>query len=326
MGKRYTVTVYVAAPGTPLTKEDGSPKILENGRQDFSAVGHLYYKVSDGTETGTVGFGFAPEEEGQAIGKGKVKPDEFKKYQNPVYERTLEVSEEQYRALIAFGKEPAIGGFDKNRYNGATNSCVDFLYAALAYAKIYNPVRTIYAEEDIVYERKYEGTVRVRPNMDELDKIPLQPGYEHSELNTPKDQRRKNPDPGCREAFGGLPDKGRRTDPQAWKEAWRELNIGKRMLCELAENSQTPEEQNRQYAKVPDLTQPLRADASDAELIEYGFAALLAENEALHDQGLKNLLASTQAEQFEQAGIQAVLQLEQQQQQAQRPSNPVMTM
>ena len=28
MKKRYTVTVYVAVPGTPLTKEDGSPLLL----------------------------------------------------------------------------------------------------------------------------------------------------------------------------------------------------------------------------------------------------------------------------------------------------------
>lgn len=34
--KKYTVTVYIAAPGTPIHK---------NGKLDHSLVGHLYYKV-----------------------------------------------------------------------------------------------------------------------------------------------------------------------------------------------------------------------------------------------------------------------------------------
>lgn len=79
MSKRYTATVYVAAPGTPLTKEDGSPLLLPgSNKQDYSVVGHLYYKISDGTRDGTKGFGFAPKKAGKPFGEGEIKKDEFK--------------------------------------------------------------------------------------------------------------------------------------------------------------------------------------------------------------------------------------------------------
>lgn len=39
MGNRYTLTIYVAAPGTPT---------LKDGEKDTSTVGHVYYSISDG--------------------------------------------------------------------------------------------------------------------------------------------------------------------------------------------------------------------------------------------------------------------------------------
>ncbi|MDO4640300.1 MAG: hypothetical protein Q4A84_01150 [Neisseria sp.] len=200
MSKRYTLTVYVAAPGTPLINDDGSPLML-NGKQEHSLVGHLYYKISDETEQGTVGYGFAPLIEGKAFGEGKVKNDEFKKYHNPAYERTIEISEEQYKKLFAYGEHPEVGSFDHKHYNGLRNSCIDFVYGALAYAKVYNPTRTISGDDGMDYKLPYQGSIRVGPNMDEFDKIPNQRGYENSELNTPPDRRRRE-DPSCFKAFG----------------------------------------------------------------------------------------------------------------------------
>lgn len=39
MENRYTLTIYVAAPGTPT---------LKDGKKDTSTVGHVYYSISDG--------------------------------------------------------------------------------------------------------------------------------------------------------------------------------------------------------------------------------------------------------------------------------------
>lgn len=79
MSKRYTVTVYVAAPGTPLTKEDGSPLLLPgSNKQDYSVVGHLYYKISDGTRDGTKGFVSLRKKQESLLEKGKSRKTSLK--------------------------------------------------------------------------------------------------------------------------------------------------------------------------------------------------------------------------------------------------------
>lgn len=253
MKKRYTVTVYVAAPGTPLTKEDGSPLLLPgSNKQDHSVVGHLYYKVSDGTVAGTKGFGFAPKKEGEAFGLGEVKKDEFKKYQNPIYERTLEISEQQYKKLLNYGQNPMLGKFDATDYNGVNNSCVDFLYGGLAYAEIYNPKRSIWNPRSWIGNKNYEGEVKVRPNMDELDKIPNQKGFESSELNTPLNKRRNNPEPSCEKAFGKLPTtKELLNDKKAWE------GIKEKVGCRVAENEQ---DLRYQYAQLESVSPSLQIE------------------------------------------------------------------
>ena len=254
MSKRYTVTVYVAAPGTPLTKEDGSPLLLPgSNKQDYSVVGHLYYKISDGTRDGTKGFGFAPKKAGKPFGEGEIKKDEFKKYQNPIYERTLEISEQQYKKLLNYGNNPALGGFDQTKYRGTHNSCVDFLYGGLAYAHVYNPERSKLNPRSWFGDKNYEGEFKVRPNMDELDKIPNQKEFEHSELNTPLHERRKNPEPGCEKAFGKMPTvKELFLDKKSWE------GISDKIGCRLAEN-ETGQTDINIASSNPDKAQRLRA-------------------------------------------------------------------
>lgn len=58
MDDKYAVTLYVAAPGTPL---------LDGGT---SAAGHMYYTVTHGKEQ--TSFGFAPIGHGVMSGPGKV--------------------------------------------------------------------------------------------------------------------------------------------------------------------------------------------------------------------------------------------------------------
>ena len=62
MDDKYTVTIYVAAPGTPL-KQGGT-----------SEAGHVYFKTAHAKlETS---FGFAPIEHGVIKGPGRVYNDD----------------------------------------------------------------------------------------------------------------------------------------------------------------------------------------------------------------------------------------------------------
>lgn len=186
MSKKYTLTVYIAAPGTPLTDDKGQPLIdSKSGTQDRSMVGHVYYKISDGTEKGTTGYGFAPEKDGDPFGPGEVQRKEYEKYQNPIYERQLEISEAQYKKLSDYGKTPKLGGFDDKTYNGLNNSCVDFTFVALKYAGIYQGRKaSVYDDlgNEISYtDRSHEGTVKVVPNIREFENIPAP--FPNSPLN-----------------------------------------------------------------------------------------------------------------------------------------------
>lgn len=56
-GRRYAVTVYVAAAGTPLMA----------GGTSFG--GHMYYSIDDGATVKS--YGFSPIKHGEASGPGK---------------------------------------------------------------------------------------------------------------------------------------------------------------------------------------------------------------------------------------------------------------
>lgn len=185
MSKKYTLTLYIAAPGTPLTDDKGQP-LIKNGKQEHSMVGHVYYKISDGTKDGTTGYGFAPKKDGDPFGPGEVQRKEYEKYQNPIYERQLEISEEQYRRLSDYGaKHETLRQFNTATYNGLNNSCVDFTFVALKYAGIYQGRKaSVYDDlgNEISYtDRSHEGTVKVVPNIREFEKIPAP--FPNSPLN-----------------------------------------------------------------------------------------------------------------------------------------------
>lgn len=105
---RYTVTVYVAAPGTPLEESGGT-----------SAAGHMYYSISDGKRSES--FGFAPQEHGSSSGPGKVYDTDVADYKAPRFARTMEIDKAQYDKLREFGRDPAEYGFDME-YGGLSNS------------------------------------------------------------------------------------------------------------------------------------------------------------------------------------------------------------
>jgi len=130
---RYTVEIVIAAPGTPLMGPDGNQRITD-GVLQTSMPGHMFY-VLRGPDGVAKSFGFAPVEHGSMNGPGDVINSDAGEYKNPHYSRTLEVTEEQFRKLEAFGTDAKKHGFGMH-YEDVRHNCVDFTWAALNHAGI----------------------------------------------------------------------------------------------------------------------------------------------------------------------------------------------
>ena len=156
----YTVTIYVAAPGTPLASGG------------TSAAGHVYFVTSDGHSQNS--FGFAPIEHGVSKGVGKPWDSDFREYQKPAYARTMQISEEQYNKLNQFGTQPQKYGFDMN-YHGATNSCIDYTWAALNHAGLHTHAL------GFIERKEYEGSLKPLDNIRDIKLISAP--YRGSPLN-----------------------------------------------------------------------------------------------------------------------------------------------
>lgn len=165
---RFVVTIYAAAPGTPLAIDGGT-----------SLPGHMYYTISD-FKSPTKSYGFAPIKHGALMGGGRIPPDDLENYKNPRYSRTLEISKPQYDALRAFGDDPENFGFSKY-YEHAKNNCVDFVWNALRKAGLV--ATTVYAKSmDWGTTRQYEGELKPNENMEAIRSI--KPPFTSSDLNT----------------------------------------------------------------------------------------------------------------------------------------------
>lgn len=161
MTSKYTVTMYVAAPGTPM--KGGAT----------SAAGHVYYVVADGEEKKS--FGFAPSEHGVAKGPGKVYGNDEEQYLSPFYHRRLEITKAQHEKLVEFGENPQQHGFNM-QYQGATNSCIDFMWSGLNHAGIHRNNLLQRPDKD------YDGELKPLDNIKPIQSIPAPvPG---SPLNT----------------------------------------------------------------------------------------------------------------------------------------------
>ena len=121
-----TVTINIADRGAPLS--DGGT----------SAAGHMWYELAD-NQGQLSSYGFAPDEEhhGKPFSPGQVYSNDSANYQKPAYSRTIEITQPQYDAMKSFGDNPSSAGFS-TRYNGLTNSCIDFTWKALQQAGL-NP-------------------------------------------------------------------------------------------------------------------------------------------------------------------------------------------
>lgn len=194
---RYTVEIVIAAPGTPLVDERGVQKVVD-GVPQTSGPGHMFY-VLHGPDKTTRSFGFAPTEHGSMNGPGEVMKTDAVEYRNPHYSRTLEISEQQYRKLEAFGAHPDKYGFDL-QYKDVRNNCVDFTWEALNHAGIQRkssidvnalggPAGQLLPDVRIPLDIKGAGKDAFRPlrNIHGVDSI--DPPFPDSELN----QRKTNP-------------------------------------------------------------------------------------------------------------------------------------
>ncbi|HDS1581572.1 TPA: hypothetical protein QEL15_003688 [Stenotrophomonas maltophilia] len=161
MDERYRVTIYVAAPGTPL---------LEGGT---SAAGHVYYAVDNGRES--ISYGFAPKEHGATTGPGKVYDSDAREYQNPFYQRTLEISKDQYEKLREFGAAPDKHGFN-TEYHGLNNSCIDFTWGALNHAGLHRTNALFMQDKD------FQGGLKPLTNVEYIRSI--RAPFPDSALNT----------------------------------------------------------------------------------------------------------------------------------------------
>lgn len=171
MEKRYTATVYVAAPGTPLMVSAGGT----------SAAGHVFYSISEGREEKS--YGFAPAIHGQSSGPGKVYGTDVKDYKDPYYIRTMEITKEQYDKLQEFGKNPAKYKFDME-YGGAVNSCIDFTWGALNHAGLHRQTLLNIGEKD------FDGELKPLDNIKWIKSI--EAPFPDSDLN--KERQNKMPE------------------------------------------------------------------------------------------------------------------------------------
>jgi hypothetical protein len=169
--ERYTVTIHLAAPGTPRRGMRGGEWIdLED-----SDVGHMYLSLNRvGEKADPLSFGFTRKIEPDGSSHGSVDANDVRVYQDPRYQRTIEISNEQYNKIIEFAKDPAKHGFDAKNYNLASNSCVDFAWGALNHAGIHG--NTIFGEF-----KTYEGTLKVLDNIGPVQSI--RPQVKGSELD-----------------------------------------------------------------------------------------------------------------------------------------------
>ncbi|RYZ85525.1 MAG: hypothetical protein EOP04_15770, partial [Proteobacteria bacterium] len=115
-----TVTINIAGRGTGLS-QGGS-----------SAVGHMWYELNAGAGATSESYGFAPgpQYHGDPFAPGGVYKNDSSNYQTRDHSRTIDINQGQYDAMKSFGENPANFGFDM-KYNGLTNSCIDFTWKGL---------------------------------------------------------------------------------------------------------------------------------------------------------------------------------------------------
>jgi len=192
LNARYTVTIYTVYPGTPLNNDDGSPK-FEDGERETSAAGHMWLQIKkinkDGIEEYDSSYGFAPIETAMK-GPGKIITKDTVHYENPYYNRTMEITKQQYNKIYEFSSEAEERKSDKYfnlMYNGLTNSCINFTWKALSHAGI-KP--TLALNDRSIYNIEHKSAGEFKSDIKVINNIPhvksITAPFPDSELNTEK--------------------------------------------------------------------------------------------------------------------------------------------
>ncbi|ASY81166.1 hypothetical protein BJK05_14685 [Pectobacterium polaris] len=179
---RYTVTIYTAYPGTPLNEDDGAPK-FEKGKRKVSLAGHMWLEISKlpiNDINPPKAYGFAPKKSG-VLGAGKVTDKDTHHYENPYFNRKIEITSQQYDEIDEFGSLAMKDDetYFNLYYNGATNSCIDFTWQALRHAGLIPESIQKKKEAD-----KFDGDLKVINNIPHIKSIPAP--FPGSKLNSEK--------------------------------------------------------------------------------------------------------------------------------------------
>lgn len=161
--ERYTVTIHLAAPGTPRVDvgDAGQKRLL-----DPSFAGHMFLSLARSNDPVPVSRGFTMGNDRANPSLGKVDDTDLRVYDKPRFERTIEISKEQYDRILEFSADPKKHGFDMD-YDFFSNACTDFAWGALNHAGL----RPVGLAGEIT---NYEGATRVLDNIRAVNAIPQQ--------------------------------------------------------------------------------------------------------------------------------------------------------
>ncbi|PTT50065.1 hypothetical protein DBR33_07090, partial [Stenotrophomonas sp. HMWF022] len=137
----------------------------------------MFLTIDDGSGRDPKSYGYTRAPTPTNPDAGEVDTYDNLVYRNPRYERTIEISREQYDKIMEFTEAPEKHGFDKNNYNLVTNACTDFAWGALNHAGL----RPVGLAGEI---RSYEGSIKVLDNIPAINAIPQQ--VKDSELDKVK--------------------------------------------------------------------------------------------------------------------------------------------
>ncbi|EJD6537209.1 TPA: PAAR domain-containing protein [Proteus mirabilis] len=198
---KYTVTIYTAYPGTPMSDDNGSPR-FEGGNSSIrktSSAGHMWLQIKEFNKynkiIGDHSYGFAPINTG-IKGDGIVTKTDTIHYENPYYNRTIEITKQQYNKIYEFGQMAVNKSetYFNLYYHGITNSCIDFTWKTLRHAGI-TPNVNLYDSAQLsningnikIFEKqqgKFDGDLKVIDNIPHIKSIT--PPFPNSDLNTEK--------------------------------------------------------------------------------------------------------------------------------------------
>jgi len=171
----YTLKIHIAEGNTPKIAQDSTDPNRMIWKGEISSAGHMWYSIREGDNLAQ-SYGFAPEDDKDGIRSvaGKVTDTDSDNYHQPLYERTMEISKEQYDRLMEFGQAGLQNNWQHfdNQYHSFTNSCVDFTWNALRHAELEwrEPGRTVHGAYGAIH-RLPESHGPIRPNF-EGDLIP----------------------------------------------------------------------------------------------------------------------------------------------------------